>query len=131
MRLRVVAVLQPMLDVAQEEIRLPKRRRHDRRQEVVRLERGERRERAAHAQVGLASAADDLQRLHDELDLADAAAPELHVRRVSATRALLADLAVDVAQAVVGVVVEVLAIHERRREPSRLGVPRSPSPRAL
>jgi len=40
MRLRVVAVLQPVLDVAQEEIRLPKGRRRRPRQQVVRLERG-------------------------------------------------------------------------------------------
>ena len=40
---------------------------------------GERRQRVAAAQLGMAAAGDELLGLHEELDLADAAAPELDV----------------------------------------------------
>ena len=82
-RLRVVAVLQPVLDVAQEDVGIAQRPTTTRRQELALAERRERGQRAAHAQVGLAAAAHDLQRLHDELDLANAAVAELDVGRAS------------------------------------------------
>ena len=47
---------------------------------------------------------------------------ELDVRQVVAALALLADLAMDVAQPVVGVVVEVLAVDERRDQRVELAV---------
>ncbi len=84
----------------------------------------------ADPQRRLAAAADDLQRLHDELDLADAAGAELDVRPVVAPLALLADLAMHVAQPVVRVEVEVLAEHERRDQRIELVVPRRRSARA-
>ena len=65
------------------------------------------------AQHRLATAAHELQRLHGEFDLANAAAAELDVVTVTRAPRLLADLAMHVAQAVVGVEVEILAIHER------------------
>ena len=120
LRLLVVAILQPVLDVAQE--RGTRRAAHataDARQQSPRRDRVERGQRAADAKRRLASAAHDLQRLHDELDLADAAFAELDVARVVAARALLADLAMHVAQARVRVVVEILAVHERRHERHR------------
>ena len=82
-------------------------------------------------QVGLAPAAHDLQRLHDELDLANAAVAELDVGRAVAARALFADLAVHVAQSLVGVVVEVLAEDEGRDELVELACRAPVSARAL
>ena len=75
------------------------------------------------AQAGLAPAAHELQRLHDELDLANAAGPELDVLRVVVALALLGDLAMDVAQSVISVVVQVLAKDERRHQRVELVVP--------
>ena len=114
LRLVVVAILQPVLQIAQEDIRGPQSGGGGFGQQAAGAERGERRERAALAQVRLAPAADELQGLHRELDLADAARPQLDVRLVVAALALLADLPMDVAQAFVGIEVEVLAIDERR-----------------
>src|SRR6185437_8844336 len=68
----------------------------------------ERRQRAAQAQRRLPAAANDLQRLYDELDLANAAAAELDV--VVLARFLVADLPMHAAQSLVRVVVEVLAV---------------------
>ena len=65
--------------------------------------------RCALTQRRLASAAHELQRLRDELDFADAAGPELDVALIALAASLLADLPMHVAQAVVGVVIEVLA----------------------
>ncbi len=124
-RLPVVAILQPVLDVAQEHVGVGERADRGGRQQPARAEHRERRQRAADAQVLLASAADDLQRLRDELDLADAAVAQLHVLRVVAARALVADLPVDVAQALVRVVVEVLAVDERRDQRDEVVVARA------
>ena len=81
LRLPIVAILEPVLDVAQEHIggraaraTAPAGRRP---RAAIAVERGQ---RAARAQRGLAPAAHDLQRLHDELDFANAAGPELDVR---------------------------------------------------
>ncbi len=79
LRLPVVAILQPVLDVAQERIRVAERATGRRRQHAPAHQRRERGDRAAHAQRGIATAADDLQRLRDEFDLADAARAELDV----------------------------------------------------
>ena len=56
--------------------------------------------------------------------------PELDVARVVAPLALLADLAMDVAQALVGVEVEVFAEDERRDESVELVVLRAGQRRA-
>ena len=98
LRLRVVAVLQSVLDIAQEDVRGAQFVRGARRHHSALGDRSERRQGAASAQRRLPAAADDLQRLHDELDLADAAGAELDVGGVVAALALFADLAMDVAQ---------------------------------
>src|SRR5262249_33894314 len=84
------------------------------REQPTRAQRGERGQRAAQTKGGLAAGAHELQSLHDELDLANAAGPELDVALVALAPSLLADLAVDVAQACVCVEVEILAEDERR-----------------
>jgi len=74
-------------------------------------------QRRARAQLGELAAPHHLQQLHGEFDLADAAARELDVvgtARVArgALGRVLADLAVQAAQRIEDVVVEVLAEHE-------------------
>ena len=125
LRLPVVAILQPVLDVAQVDIGVAQRGDGRAGEQAAIGDGGQRGQRAARTQFGLAPAADDLQGLHDELDLANAARPELDVRRVVVALALLRDLAVDVAQALVGIVVEVLAKDEGRDERVELVVPRA------
>src|SRR5947207_11630087 len=68
--------------------------------------------RAAHAQFRLLAAPHDLQCLRDELDFADTAGPELDVVCVSAAAFLLANLPVDIAQSLVGIVVQIFSIDE-------------------
>jgi hypothetical protein len=58
--------------------------------------------------------AHELQCLDDEFDLADATGPELDVALVALAPALLANLAVHVAQAGIGIEVEILAEYEGR-----------------
>ena len=64
------------------------------------------------AQLRVAAAADELQRLRDELDLADAAGAELDVVGELAPRHLAAHLGVQAAHRREGAVVEVLAEDE-------------------
>ena len=97
--------LQPVLDAAQEIV--------GRRQIVARGgvdpaavgERGERRERVAAAQFGVAAAGDELLGLDEELDLANAAAAELDV--VALDR--------DVAVAAIGVDLPLHRVHVGNR----------------
>ncbi len=73
--------LQLVLDVAQEAVGGGERR-GERRLDVARGgERGEGAERAPHLQTRVLAAVHELLRLHEELDLADAAPAELHVAR--------------------------------------------------
>ena len=71
--------LQAVLDLAQEAIRLGKIARGVAADPAALREIVERRQRLAPAQFGMAPARDQLLRLHEELDLADAAAAELDV----------------------------------------------------
>ena len=76
-------------------------------------------QRAACAQLGELAAAHDEHQLHDELDLADAAARELHVVGAlgpagGAAVGLVADLLVQLPQALEHAVVEVAAVDEGR-----------------
>ena len=121
--LPVVAVLQPVLDIAQEEVRVAQGRDAGVRQQPALGDRRQRRQRPAGAQVRLAPAAHELHRLDDELDFANAARSELDVRRVVVALALLADLAMDVAQTLVRIEVQVLAKDERRDQRIELVVP--------
>src|SRR5262249_387888 len=101
MRLGIVAVLEAMLETAQEHVPGGKLAHRGAREQPTRAQRGERGQRAAQTKGGLAAGAHELQSLHDELDLANAAGPELDVALVALAPSLLADLAVDVAQACV------------------------------
>ena len=81
----------------------------------------ERLQRGARADLGELAAAHDQQQLHDELDLADAAARQLDVVGAlgpagGAALRLLADLVVQRAQALEHAVVEIAAVDERRDE---------------
>ena len=96
-RLGVVEVLQPVLEPPQEHVGLGEllvRRRGE--QALLREER-QHRERRADLQRGIAPAADQLERLGDELDLADAARAELDLIGELAARHLGADLRVELA----------------------------------
>ena len=84
------------------------------RQQAALAQRGEGGQRPACAQRRLAPAAHELQRLHDEFDFANAARTELDVVGMVAYPALLANLPMHVAQPVVGVEIEVLAVDEGR-----------------
>ena len=68
------------------------------------------------AQLRPAAAAHDLKRLHDELDLADAAGAELDVLGHVLARDFLRDEALHLPQRVEHAVVEVAAIDERRED---------------
>src|SRR6266576_4760274 len=74
----------------------------------------ERSQRVTHTKVGLFSPTPDLQRLRDEFNFTNTAASELDVVRVAASALLFANLAVNIAQTFVHVVIEILAINERR-----------------
>src|SRR5690349_2665276 len=70
--LPIVAILQPMLEHAQERVAIVKYAGCVRRDRTALRERAQRVERTGDAQCGLTSAAHDLQRLHYEFDLANA-----------------------------------------------------------
>jgi hypothetical protein len=98
LRLLVVAVLKAVLDVAQEDVGVAQRRDRRLRQQATLGDDGKGRKRPADAQRRFAPAPYELQRLDDELDLADPARPELDVGPVVLPLALLGNLAVDVTQ---------------------------------
>ena len=124
--LPIVPVLEPMLDIAQETIGPLQVGGSAAGQDAAGAERGEGRLRSAQSQRRLAPPAHELQRLRDELDLADPAGAELDVGRVIAPLALRPDLPVHVAQSLIRVEIEVLAIDERRDQPVELGMARPP-----
>jgi hypothetical protein len=77
--LRVVAILQPMLERAQEVVRVGQPLAHVLADQPARLRMAQHRERRPHAELRVLAAADQLEHLRAEFDLADAAAPELDV----------------------------------------------------
>ena len=118
-RLLVVEVLDAVLDAAQEGVGVGQPlggvglHQPARGQPLQRLERG------ARADLRELPAAHHQQQLHDELDLADAAARQLDVVGAlgpagGAALRFVADLAVQLAQAFEDAVVEVAAVDERR-----------------
>lgn len=117
-RLRILPVLQPVLDRAQETVRLREPRANRRREQSARgrmLEYGERR---AYAETGVLATPDQLKHLRAELDLADAAAPELDVvgfvrphRRTPP--GLFADLTMQRADGAYHAEVEIAPVDER------------------
>src|SRR6266550_7090002 len=114
LRLAIVAILETMLDVAQKAVGALQSVTRALRQQTAFGECGERSPRVAHTKVGLLSPTHDLQRLRDEFDFTNTAASELDVVRVAASALLFAYLAVNIAQTFVHVVIEILAINERR-----------------
>ena len=79
LRLLVGDHLQAMLDRAQEAVGLVELAPHLGLDPAARLEPLQRHQRLRHAQLRLAAAGDQLLGLHEELDLADAAAADLDV----------------------------------------------------
>ena len=83
----------------------------------------------AHAQVRVAAAVEELQRLDEELDLADAALAELEIDAGSA-RGVLLGARLEPAHLVDRLEVEVLPEDERREPPQRLLAGRQDRPRS-
>ena len=79
LRLPLVNDLQLVLDVAQEQVGFGERGRLSPLEKPDVGERAQRLERGAAAQPLVASSVNELQRLRDELDLADSPRPELDV----------------------------------------------------
>ncbi len=121
MRLLVVQKLDAVLDPTQEQIRLGQPCGGFRRHQPTGGKATQRRQRRAAANLGELPATHDQQQLHDEFDLADAAARELDVvgplgpARGAALR-LVADLAVQLPQRLEDAVVEVAPVDERRHD---------------
>jgi hypothetical protein len=116
MGLRVVEILEAVLQPPQEDVGGGEL--HDRllAELAPRAERLERLERRPRAQGRVAPAADQLEALRDEFDLADPARTELDVAGQVAACDLLPDLRVELAHRVDRAVVEVLTVHERMRD---------------
>src|SRR5206468_11903753 len=112
--LPIVAILEAMLDPPQKSVRILERVARALRQRPALGENGQRVPGATHTKVGLLAAANDLKRLGNELDFSNAAGTELDIGRIAAAALLLANLPVNIAEAFVRVVVQILAIDERR-----------------
>ena len=114
LRLLVVVVLQPMLEAAQERVRL---REHFGTRRIDQPARGRGGEGGAcrcRAQRRVAPAAHELEELHAELDLANAARADLDVVGLSAPARRLEDAPVQVAQRLEQPEIEIAAIDEGR-----------------
>ncbi len=114
LRLLVVVVLQAMLEAAQELVGARERRGAPRVDEAARGHRGERGARGRRAQRRVAPAAHQLEELHAELDLADAARADLDVVAPAAPARRLEDPPVQLAQRLEQSEVEVAPIDEGR-----------------
>ena len=119
MGLLIVQVLDAVLHLAQKNIGLGQLERRVGRQQPRRGQALQRAERGAGAQLRKLSAPHHLQQLHDELELADAAARQLYVvgtLRVggAALGGVFADLAVQDAQRIEHAVVQVAAKNKGR-----------------
>src|SRR6185503_5323735 len=106
-RLRVVHGLDVVLDGAQVPIRRRERGDGAWRQLSIAGEQRQDGQQRASTQLRPASAAHDLKRLHDELDLADTARAELDVLRQIFARDLVSDQSLHLTQRVEDTVVEV------------------------
>ena len=95
--LRVVEVLQAVLQIAQENIGRAQLGHGLVRQQAARCEQRQHRQRGAGLQRRHLAAADELEHLGDEFDLADAARPELDVVDAVAADDFAADLRVQFA----------------------------------
>ncbi len=117
LRLRIVQILQAMLQVAQEHVRFLQRRGLGFRQQIIGGELVQQGARRPHAQRGFLAAADELEHLGDELDLADAARAQLDVVGHVLARHLAADLLVQLTHGAEHAEVDVFAEHERHAQP--------------
>ena len=124
-RLRVVEVLQPVLDAAQENVGAGELAGGVFRKKVFPGQLRQDFERRAHGKRRIAPAAHELQRLGDELDFADAAGTELDVRRELAPRDFAPHLGVQPPHRRERPEIEVLAVDERPHDPLQLLVPAS------
>ena len=105
--------LQAVLDVPQEDVRGRQVPPHLRLDEPVRAEVVEGGQGVAGAQVRRLAAVDDLEHLREQLDLADAPAPLLHVLvEVAALAVLAVGPRLVAGELLDGRVVQVLAVHE-------------------
>ncbi len=112
--------LHPVLDLAQEAIRLAEPACARRRDQAELLAHRERRQQAGRAQRRFAPTADHLRELHDEFDLADPAGAELEVVGKILARDLRIDECLHFAQARERAVVEVAAENERTQRVEQL-----------
>ena len=117
MRLRVAQHLQAVFELAQEAVGVDQRGAVAAGRCPRLAQRMQRGQQAALAQRRFASAADQLQRLREEFDFADAAGPALDVVGEFLARDFGGDRRLHLAQAVERAVVEIAAVHER---PQRL-----------
>ena len=117
--LRIVAVLQTVLEFAQEAVRLRKLHAHRCIDQPVRGRVPQHGQRRTHPEAGVLAAANQLEHLRAELDLADAAAPSLmssalsgriDARRCASWRICKCSARIALDHAVV----EIAAIDERR-----------------
>ncbi len=122
--LGVAQHLQPVLQQAQEAVGIEQRRARLGGQMPGIAQGSQRRLQTTFAQRGLAATADQLQRLGEEFDLADAARAALEIIGHVATRDLGGDAGLHLAQAVERAVVEIAPVDERpqRVEEARAGV---------
>ena len=112
MGLQVLRVLQPMLDTAQEIIGRREIGNHLGRQQTGSTQQSQRLHRGAQAQAGVAPGADELLRLRDKLDFADAAGAELDVVRQFAARDFALDLRVQAFQGFDRAEIQVAPVNE-------------------
>ena len=111
--LLVLVHLQAVFQPPQEFVGGAELRRHGRRQHAVAGQARQRLQQRATLQPPLAAAAQQLERLHDEFDLADAAGAELDVVLQLAPRDLALDQRLHAAERFEHAEIQVTAIHER------------------
>ncbi len=112
-RLLVVALLETILDAAQEPVGIAQLRHGLGRQQLLAREQRQRLEQAARLQPRVATATDQLVGLDDELDLADPARPELDVPLQLAPLDLARDQRLHLAQRLEHPEVEIAPVDER------------------
>ena len=122
-RLCIVEILQAVLDIAQEDIGGGKFFGRAAGQQIFLRKLLQHFKRRPHRQRRIAAAANQLQRLGDEFDLADAARPELDVPGELAPRDLAPHFGMQPAHCREGRVVEVLAVDERPHDGVKFAVP--------
>ena len=110
--LRVVQILQPVLEPAQKVIGAGQLVNRVRSEDAAFRQFGQHPQRRPDLQFAITPAADQLENLCDELDFADATRPDLDVVGTLAARYLAADLRMKVAHGIERAVIEVFAKHE-------------------